>query len=449
MNKKQLPFLLILVLTAVQANQVFELSDYAWQSKLETSDASLQRIDLTLEILQGMSHAGAADIAVFDVNGQSLPAKLNVKNAVHEAGQVDLNFHRFNREQVTGMGGTLTIDQQQLDEESRQINRLEYQQRLAITQQRSDYIIELSDEQKALGITEIELEWTHQPASDFLKLTVQAANDLDHWTTLQTDKNLFRENESKTEWFTLTRLPVNYRYIRLVPHQDIDEFTLIKATGTYHKMISAPDIQFNTDKALAEDAQHAGYYHFKQPLNVNAKSLSFVLPKGYFVSGTLYASNRGFDKKFTVKSNFRQYNMSQVGNNENLDISSHRYTDWWFKPDKNLSVPISLNFSYPAYQLYFINNQQGPLTLAWGNYEVSAVSDNLTPLLQNEGAADLTTALTVNYTQVEAAGGEQRQHRAEVTPWKTWLLWGLLLIAVLVTARMALTLYRDMNSPAS
>ncbi len=449
MNKLLTPFLLLFIVAAVQADKGFELRDYAWQSTLSASDASLQRVDMTLDILQGMSHAGAADIAVFDVNGQSLPGKLNVKNASDVTGQVELDFHRFDREQVTGMAGTLTIDQQQMDQENGQINRLEYQQRLAVTQQRSDYIIELSDEQKALGITEIELEWTHQPATDFLKLTIQVANDLDHWTTLQTGKNLFRENESRAEWFTITGLPTHYRYIRLIPQKDIEAFTLMKATGSYHKKSITPDILFNMDKALTEDPGHAGYYHFKQPLKVRAKGMSFILPDGYFVSGSLYASSRGFDKKVTIRSNFRQHNLSQVADNETLNIASYSYTDWWFKPDKNLDVPISLRFSYPAYEFYFINNKQGPFKLAWGNYEVTAANDNLSALLQNNGAFDLSSAVTVNYTEIEPAGGEVRQHRAEVTPWKIWMLWGLLLIAVLVTARMALTLYRDMNSTPS
>ena len=449
MNKYIAALLLLVVISELQADQLFELKDYAWQATLSQSDEGLQRIDLSMDILKGMSHPAAADIAVFDFNGQALPSRLSVKKAIEETGRVALGFHRFEREQVSGMGGKLTIDQQQLDEESGQVSRLEYQQALAITQQRSDYIIELTDEQIELGISEIELEWMHQPATDFLKLTIQVANDLDHWKTLQVDKNLFRENDSKPEWFTLTRIPAHYRYIRLTPHQIIDQFTLTKATGIHHKKSSAPDLIFDTATDLVEDPQHPGYFHFKQPLSVNARGLGFVLPAGYFISGGLYASNRGFDKKFQLKSNFRQHNMNQVSENEMLDISRFRYTDWWFKPDSNINVPISLRFSYPAYELYFINNQQGPLTLAWGNYEVATSLDNLTPLLRSQGISGLSNAASANILEIQAAGGVERQRQAEVVAWKTWLLWAVLLIAVFVTARMALTLYRDMSSSSS
>ncbi len=449
MNKMIIFSLLALTMSQAHAQKVFEISDYAWQAQIVVSDDNLQRIDIGVDILKGMSHQQAADIAVFDANGQALPSMLRRKGPTTESGQIDLSFHRFNREQVTGTAGTLTIDQQQMDDNNNQISRLEYQQQLAVTQDRSDYIIELTDQQREQGISEIELEWTHQPATDFLKLTIQGANDLDHWKTLQREKNLFSESGRKAEWVTLTQLPTHYRYIRLIPSSDITEFNLLKAMGSYHRVINAPDLVFNTTTALEEDAKHAGFYHFKQPLQVNAKGMSFVLPAGYFVSGTLYGSHRGFDKKLKLQSNFRQHSMSNIAANKALDISSYRFTDWWFKPDKMLDVPVKLSFSYPAYELYFINNQQGPFTLAWGNYEVDHFNDNLSALLQSQGSNSYSNAAEVDYLEIQQGSGIQRQNKAPVKPWKTWLLWAVLLIAVLVTGRMAFTLYRDMNRQAS
>ncbi len=449
MNRMIILSLLAFNMPQAHAQKVFELSDYAWQAQIEVSDANLQRIDIGVDVLKGMSHQQAADIAVFDTNGQALPSMLRRKGPATESAQIDLSFHRFNREQVTGMAGTLTIDQRQMDDNNNQISRLEYQQQLAVTQDRSDYIIELTDQQREQGISEIELQWTHQPATDFLKLTIQGANDLDHWETLQREKNLFREPGRKAEWVTLTQLPTHYRYIRLIPSSDITEFNLLKATGRYHRVINAPDLVFNTTTALEEDAKHAGFYHFKQPLQVNAKGMSFVLPAGYFVSGTLYGSHAGFDKKLQLQSNFRQHNMSNITTNKALDISSYRFTDWWFKPDKMRDVAVKLSFSYPAYEFYFINNQQGPFTLAWGNYEVDHFNDNLSALLQSQVNDSYSNAAEVDYMEIQQGSGIQRQHKAPVTPLKTWLLWAVLLLAVLVTGRMAFTLYRDMNSSSS
>jgi hypothetical protein len=308
-----------------------------------------------------------------------------------------------------------------------------------------------------MGISDIELEWTHQPATDFLKLTIQVANDLDHWKTIQSEKNLFNEEGRKGEWVTLNQLPSHYRYIRLIPHKEISEFNLIRATGKYSTTTESPDLIYQPDSGLKEDTKHAGFYYFQQPLKVDAKGMSLVLPSGYFFTGSLYASNKGFDKKVLISSNLKQHNMSNISYNKPFNISRYRYSDWWLKPDTLPTEPLKLSFTYPAYEFYFINNKQGPFTLAWGNYEVKRFQDNLTSLLQSQGRDGYSNASTVGYSkavaaeyqEIQTASGITRQNRAPVTPWKTWLLWAVLFIGILITGRMAYTLYRDMNSQSS
>ena len=46
------------------------------------------------------------------------------------------------------------------------------------------------------------------------------------------------------------------------------------------------------------------------------------------------------------------------------------------------------------------------------------------------------------------SGGLARLTPQPVLPWKKWLLWTLLILAAIVTARMALNLYREMNQSA-
>lgn len=445
MINRALLLTLFLFIPPVIAEEAFELADYAWQARITESDSTLQYIDLSVDILKGMSQPNAIDIAVFDVNGQALPTRLRQKSAHIEKHQIALTFHQFNRDKISAHGGTLTIDQQQLDAENNQINRLAYQQQLAIKENRSDYIIELSPEQLELGINDIELEWNHQPATDFLKLTIQVANDLDHWKTIQSNKNLFNADGREGEWITLSGLPLNYRYIRLIPHQDISEFNLLKASGTYTTQKSIDDLLLVPQPELLEDKQHAGFYHFQQPLQVHAKSLALTMPAGYFLSGTLYASNKGFDKKRIIKSAFEQHNLGNIEASSAINISGYAYKDWWFKPEKPIHFPLHLAFSYTPYELQFINNQHGPYTLAWGNYEANIQNDDLSPLLKKQNPKDDMVASQVSITETLPAGGIQRQQQMPVTPWLTWLLWAFLAAAVVLTARMAFTLYRDMN----
>jgi hypothetical protein len=106
---------------------------------------------------------------------------------------------------------------------------------------------------------------------------------------------------------------------------------------------------------------------------------------------------------------------------------------------------VSLEFFYSAYEILFINNQQGPFTLTWGNHEVEQHPDELSSLVRQQQGLELADAAEVSIGSTRAAGGKQRQIPAEIKPWLTWMLWALLALAVVITSRMAWTLYRDMN----
>ena len=51
----------------------------------------------------------------------------------------------------------------------------------------------------------------------------------------------------------------------------------------------------------------------------------------------------------------------------------------------------------------------------------------------------------VDLRNIQIAGGDSRLVPEAELAWKKWLLWALLIIAAVITGRMALTLYRDMN----
>ena len=55
-------------------------------------------------------------------------------------------------------------------------------------------------------------------------------------------------------------------------------------------------------------------------------------------------------------------------------------------------------------------------------------------------------ATEVTLLAIEEAGGTERLKPTPALPWKKWLLWALLIGAALLTGRMALKLYREMNA---
>ena len=438
-------FLVWFISCSVQAQTSDDLMDYAWQATVEPSSSLLQKIELPLKLLNDLTDPKAADVAVFDVNGQKLPS-LNRKVPVTITDQeIDLNFHRFNQLSASGQSGSLTIGEGVIDEVRGEYRQYRYQQSQPVQKVKADYIIQLNDQQISKNIKQISLQWTHQPIDTLLQVQVQTANDLDHWTTVHRNKNLYDKDGQFPEWIKIAGLPGNVRYIRITAKQSVNEFDLKKVTGHYQDRHTPELLWHSESQPLIVDPKQPSFLTFEQPFNVTASALQFILPEGYFVNGDLYASTNGFDKKRLIKSSLSSHKVNQL-NQQNRTLLPLRYfKHWWFKPDVQTSVAIKVEWGYSKKEIIFINNQQGPFTLAWGNHEVQLLQDNLSSLIQNQSKLKIEEAELVTIGPITEAGGIGRLSSSPQLPWFSWLLWLLLIGTVLITARMAIALYRDMN----
>lgn len=100
---------------------------------------------------------------------------------------------------------------------------------------------------------------------------------------------------------------------------------------------------------------------------------------------------------------------------------------------------------YPRYEVLFLGDGNGPYRLAWGNHAQQIVTAALSDLLDGHLEDIQQRGVLVQLGSTEKAGGETRLSPQATLPWKTWLLWALLVLAALVTGGMAYRLYREMN----
>ena len=128
-----------------------------------------------------------------------------------------------------------------------------------------------------------------------------------------------------------------------------------------------------------------------------------------------------------------------------IRLHTHRSTrHWWFQPDSPLAAGIGVEPGYLPRELHFFNNGRGPFELAWGNHAQRPGDNGFDGLFKVSGL-EISDAVTVSYSLPQTAGGEARLLPPRQSPWMTWVLWALLIAAVVVTLRMAYNLYRDMN----
>jgi hypothetical protein len=415
--------------------------DFAYQAELTGSSHSLQRVQIPIEVLLAVTRGDLADISVFDANAKPLPSLIRRAPSHQEEKQVELQFHVFSR--YLKQHSKIVTTREQTTQQD-QVSEIQTTETIAVDRRRPVYIIELPDKDRDMPINSVELEWIHQPADQLLKLRVEVGNNLDSWRTIFNSKNLTNQDSDKSEWQNIGSIPRSQKYLRLTPLKSVQSFELQKVTGNYRQLPAEIKIWYRLE-ALSELEHQPGFYAFDMPTAVRADALRLVPgTEQTLIGGDLYAGNDDFEHKRRIRSGFQQHNItsSEIKPGRAIDLPRQKYKHWWFKSDRELNLPPHVEIAFPVYEMLFLGNDAGPFRLAWGNYEVVGLNNDLNGLLNDEQKkADL-----VQLRSVDIAGGEARLAPAEQMPWLKWLLWLLMLAAVAATAKMALSLLRDMKT---
>jgi len=420
--------------------------DFAYESRLSDSQEALQSVDVPLEVLLDLTRADLGDMVIFDNAGKTLPSWIRPIPQERKTQRVELKFHNFNAYLDTR---SKTVTRRENNSTQETFPQVETTEVLPVQQARQDYIIELDEDQLKLGINQVELDWSHEPANQILKLRVEVANDLDNWSTLHATKNLSSKISDKQEWRLIENIPRGKKYIRLIPLNSIQSFQLKRVEGLYQPPVNT-DYLWHSAGVLEQSASDPDYYAFNVASRVHPQLLKLIPQNGQqLLSGDLYASHDDFENARKVRSSIQQHNFTshdQLTESEPISMGRTAYRQWWFKPDKPLTSPVAVELGYLPYENLFLANNNGPYKLAWGNVEAMAPDNELIGLLTRQQKAQNNRGAKVQLGDVETRGGPSRLEVKAEVPWLKWLLWSFLLLAVLLTGRMAMSLYRDMKT---
>lgn len=167
------------------------------------------------------------------------------------------------------------------------------------------------------------------------------------------------------------------------------------------------------------------------------------------IVGDLYTSNRAEpENRRLAERGFRQHNISddEVKPSRPFNIERLHAASIWFSSSTALDSPPHVTLGYPQYEVVFLGDGNGPYRLAWGSHAYQPVSSNLNQLLEGSLRDTQQHGALVQLGSTEEAGGISRLSPETTLPWKRWLLSVLLVLAAIVTGRMAYRLYREMNA---
>jgi hypothetical protein len=423
-------------------------ADFAYQARLDESDQSLQRVLLPLQVILALTRADLGDIAVFNAQGKQLVHTIvRAATPVEELSRA-LPFHEFSHF-LRQHSKTVTTREQ--SQQAGSLTELETTQTLPLQTRRKDYLIELGDDGTATKFERVELQWTHEPAEQILELKVEVGNALDDLRVLKPRKSLTNLDSEDLSWRSIEGIPAGFRYLRLTPLGNVTSFELQRVTGHYRDSGSAPVLRQRIETESLQDGDTL-YYTARIPSRVNAESLR-VIPgtPDSVISGQLYASRDADNTRSLIQREFRQHNIESpdIRPSAPLRLAHRPYRSIALTSATTLSAAPVIELIYPQYELLFLGDGNAPYTLAWGNYASVAQAGDLSAIIQGSLQQAQQNAGLVGLGTIAEAGGAARLAPQPALPWKKWLLWTLLILVAIVTARMALKLYREMNQSAS
>jgi len=437
---------LLLLLLGGQALAAPEIRDYAFQAVISENDQKLQRLELPLEVIMSSTRSDLGDLAIFNVDGKQMPHSVTVTPDTASERVLDLPFHKFDR---FLQQQTKTVTTREQNQQANSTSELETTERIAVQSVRNDYLIELVPDERFRTFERLDLQWRHEPASQILEVRIEVGNELDRLRTIRPRKSLTNSQSGDPDWRSIKGIPAHNKYLRLTPLNDVTSFELQQVSGHYQEILAAPTLTHTlTPKQVSDEAGE--FYFFKYPSVVRAETMRIIPGDQHsIIVGDLYVSNSSEpEKKRLAERGFRQHNINddEVKPSRPFNMSRLYPTNIWFSSKTELPAPPQVKLGYPQYEVVFLGDGNGPYRLAWGNHAHENVTANLNELLEGNLRDTQQRGVLVQLGSTEEAGGATRLKPQSTLPWKKWLLWALLVLATLVTGRMAYHLYREMNA---
>lgn len=437
----------MLLVCGIHSAWAVEISDYAYQARIGESHSAgkLQRIELPLAVMLATTSPNLDDLAVFNASGKRLPHTLLRTPDSYREHLIELPFHRFDRF-LEQRNKTITTREQNRQQDA--IHERQTTETIAVQSVRADYLIELEPDGEHRDFSSLELKWQHEPASQLLDLRVEVGNDIDHLRILSAQSSLSNSAAGEQEWRRIRTIPSHNRYLRLTPLAGVTRFELKHVDGHYQEKVPATRLIYGLEPELISEGKQQ-YYFFRLPSVHTAEGMRFIPAESHgIISGDLYISHRSEpDVRRLVERGFRQHNITdeEIKPSRPFDMTRMNPYAVWFDVSGKPTIAPRVELSYAQQELIFLADGNGPYRLAWGQAGSQTTTVNLGEILAIDLNDPAQRGELVTLAASEIAGGPDRLKTRTELPWKKWLLWAMLVLAVLVTGRMALGLYREMK----
>jgi len=405
-------------------------------------------LDLNEEVYRAVVSPQLADLRVFDDAGAVQPHVLDLPSPAQNLGEVELPLFTLycsrpgsslpEEVQVeTGPTGTVVrVTGQQTDRRQREV---------------WGYLLDLGGLEGQPK--QLYFNWTPPEEGFVSRIVIEGSNDLASWRPLQTAVLADLNTEGQRISRNSVELPANLpRYLRFAWPLDGSGVELQKAVILVAKEGAPAPLRW-LEPEPQEAAELSWTYDAGGPFPV--RRLQIVLPQAGNLARVRLESRASVEYGWHPRYQGLLYNLQIDGkplrNEEVTLVSSDRY--WRLVVEEawgQIAAAPRLRLGWQPHRLRFSASGKPPYLLAAGSIRVLGVDVDLESGFRNLidalpesafGKASLGPPITL---AGEAALVKPVPKRP--LPWRSWLLWGVLILGVLVVAGMVRSLLGEMKT---
>lgn len=423
---------------------------YAVPVQFEGQDA-LYRLNLPLSVYQHCTRPDLGDLRVFNAQGEVVPHQLQAapKSSTSEPETAELILFPLQGAAHSSLDQLSVSIKQNFNGTLINIGS---QAKTATPPKLSGYLLDASAIKQP--IQALELEWPQGKENFAGTVHIESSDDLQRWTTL-THKAPLASMQFAGHSLLQKRVEfasTEAKYWRLSWPQTQTPLLLTSVNATLSATQIESPLTWHASPGTAVPDK-AGEYQFDLVAQLPIQRVRITLPQmNTLVQAGLYSRANPTDS-WQLATNTRLYKLTHADqeiNNPDLTLANnHRY--WLLRVDQKSGglgsgLPI-MQAGWRAHQLHFVTRGSTPFQLAYGSIEIKPAVFQMQNLLTPATAEtpELKIAEARTGTQITLGGDARLSPPPAPLPWKKWLLWSILVSAVLLLGWMAYRLMQQMK----
>ncbi len=323
----------------------------------------------------------------------------------------------------------------------------------------SGYLIDATEHKER--IHEFEIDWQEEDESRVIPVSVEWSKDMNHWASAVPRATLvqmkYHGHEIVHKRIRMPHMTAPYYRITWTDHRDGVVVTEIRAIHRKGGLDPGRQwISLTGRLGTADKEDRVVTYEYEVPARIPVDAIRLGFPeKNTLVRATVFSRSSPElpwqDRQDGVFFHLEFEEVTLVQSTAALHRTSDRYWKVAVEPDAFSDPEITpiVELGWLPHELLFVARGEGPFMLAYGSARLGqeaqpgVENDSLARVVAGEKDRLIKTAEALPRTVL--GGPDRLEPPPPPRPWKTWLLWAVLLVGVGVIAKMALSLSKGMK----